>query len=108
MTNFVEEGASVSYPNASGSTIASGAIVPMVTVCGIAVTDIANGASGTVALSGVYTVDKTTGEAWAIGTALYLVTATGKLTSTASTNIPFGTAFAAALSADTTGQARLR
>lgn len=106
MINRISDGHSVLYT--ASADIESGAVVPLVTMCGIAATDIANGASGTVSLEGVYTVPKTTGEVWAIGTALYLVVATGALTSTASTNIPFGTAHAAAVSGATSGQARLK
>jgi predicted RecA/RadA family phage recombinase len=106
MINRISNGDSVLFTAAADYS--SGDIVPLVTICGIAATDIANGSTGTVQLEGVYSVGKTTGEAWAVGTALYLVVATGKLTSTASTNIPFGAAVAAAASGDTTGVARLR
>lgn len=106
MINRVSNGDSVLFTAAAA--YAAGAVVPLVTMCGIASSAIANGASGNVQLEGTYTVPKTAGEVWAVGTALYLVVATGALTSTATANIPFGTAHEAALTAATSGVGRLK
>ena len=102
MNNYLQPGEVVQYT--AGADIASGAVVPLTSRCGIALGDIANGATGSVALAGVYTVGKTTGQTWSIGQALYYVSGTAKLSTSASGNTPAGYAFAAAASDATTGE----
>ena len=102
-TNYVQEGEVLAYTNAS-TAIAAGDLVPLSNHAGVALVDIANGATGSVQLSGVFTVDKTTSQTWTVGQALYVDAGTGKATTTATGNVPAGFAFAAAGSSDTTGQ----
>lgn len=59
--NFVQEGETLIYTNTSGSTITSGTAVLMGAKVGIALVDIANNASGPVAVEGVWTYAKNTG-----------------------------------------------
>jgi len=54
MQNFVQHGSSVEYT--AGANISSGDVVIVGSLVGIAATDIANGATGTVAIEGVFEV----------------------------------------------------
>lgn len=105
-TNYVQDGEVITYTNAS-TAISAGDVVPLSNRCGVALVDIANGESGSVQLSGVFTVGKTTSQTWAVGEALYHVASTGKLSTTSTGNVPAGFAFAAAGSSATTGQVLL-
>ncbi|MBZ4194568.1 MAG: DUF2190 family protein [Candidatus Contendobacter sp.] len=105
-TNFVQDGDIVTYTNAS-TAILSGALVPLVNRAGIALVDIAGGASGSVQVEGIFTVPKTTGASWTIGQALYVDDLTGKATVVASDNVPAGFAAADATSGAATGNIAL-
>lgn len=61
MTNMVQDGNRITYTNATGSDIASGAPVVIGSTIGVACVDIANGATGAVAIEGVFTLPKTAG-----------------------------------------------
>lgn len=54
-TNYVNDGQVITYSN-SGSAISSGDVVIINNIVGVALVDIANGASGSVAIEGVFTV----------------------------------------------------
>lgn len=56
-TNYVNDGLVVDYTN-SGSALSSGDVVRVGQQMGVCLVDIANGATGSVALSGVFTVAK--------------------------------------------------
>lgn len=61
-TNFVQEGGVLNWTNGTGSDVSSGDVVVMgstsdATIC-VALVDIANGASGAVAIEGVFTLPK--------------------------------------------------
>ena len=56
--NYVQEGDVIDYANASGSTITSGTPVLIGARLGVALADIANGATGSVQVEGVFTVTK--------------------------------------------------
>lgn len=51
----------------AGSAISSGDVVVTGDIVGIAVADIANGSTGSIAVEGVFKVAKASGEAWAVG-----------------------------------------
>ena len=57
-TNFVSDGNVINWTNGTGSAVSSGDVVAMGHCIGIALVDIANGATGSVALEGVFTVPK--------------------------------------------------
>ena len=59
-TNFTQEGASLTWTNGSGATVTAGSVVVIGQQIGIAATDIADGAAGTVYMEGVFTVPKVT------------------------------------------------
>ena len=66
-TNKHSEGEVIEYSNA-GAAIASGDVVAMNDIVGIAVTDIAATTGvGSVAIEGAFTVAKTAGTAWNVG-----------------------------------------
>lgn len=67
-TNFKQEGDVIQYT--AGANITSGQVVAIGNVLGIALVAIANGASGQVALEGVFTVPKVSGAVIAQGESL--------------------------------------
>lgn len=67
MKNFVEEGDVKTWTNSTGSNVVSGQVVKMSHILGIAVTDIADGATGAVRIRGVYTVPKVSAAVFAVG-----------------------------------------
>lgn len=71
MKNFVKAGDRYTYTNATGTDIASGAVVVIGSLLGIACVDIANGEAGEVSIErGVFSVPKTAGSAFTDGCAL--------------------------------------
>ncbi|MCH2547311.1 MAG: DUF2190 family protein [Alphaproteobacteria bacterium] len=97
-TNFVQEGKALNY-TPSGADVASGDFVLIGTIGGIAKTDIADGKTGAVHVSGVFSVAKASG-AVTQGQKLYWNTTNSNLTTTASGNTIVGVAAEAAASGD--------
>ncbi|HYF17694.1 MAG TPA: DUF2190 family protein [Ramlibacter sp.] len=64
--DYVQPGKVMNYTNA-GSAITKGSVVKVGKFLGVALVDIANGASGAVQVEGVFEVAKTAGTAWAQG-----------------------------------------
>jgi len=60
MKNQIDSGVVVSYTNGTGNDIAAGALVIMGKMAGVAVNDIANGATGAVSVKGKYQLTKKT------------------------------------------------
>lgn len=56
--NYVSDGNVIQWTNGTGSAVDSGAVVVLGHIIGIVLVDIANGASGSVAVEGVFTVPK--------------------------------------------------
>lgn len=94
--NYVQEGDVIDYANASGSTITSGTPVLIGARLGVALADIANGATGSVQVEGVFTVTKLGTDTVAAGALLYWDNTNKRLTTTASGNTLAGFAVAAA------------
>ena len=65
-TNFVYAGETLDYTN-SGSAISSGDVVVIGNIMGVAMTDIANGATGAIAIEKVFTLPKVAGAVIAQG-----------------------------------------
>ncbi len=65
-TKHVQRGDVIDYVNA-GSAIAAGAVVVLGHTIGVALTDIATGATGAVAVEGVFTVPKVSAAVFAQG-----------------------------------------
>ena len=94
--NYVQEGDVIDYVNASGSTITSGTAVLIGARLGVALADIANCATGSVQVEGVFTVTKLGTDVVAAGALLYWDNTNKRLTTTASGNTLSGFAVAAA------------
>jgi len=60
MLNQIDSGAVISYTNATGTAIVAGDVVVLGLMCGIAIVDIADGASGNVSITGQYNLTKKT------------------------------------------------
>jgi predicted RecA/RadA family phage recombinase len=107
MKNFIENGDVIVVPNAdvTGAVdLASGDGFVVGSLFGVCVTDIAVGDSGPIKTRGVFDLAKTTSQAWTLGQKIYWSAATGKATSTASSNKLIGVASEAADSAAATGK----
>ena len=102
-TNFIQEGRVVTV-TAPGA-VSSGDGVQVGQLFGVAQIDAASGADVEIDTQGVYTLPKTSAQAWAVGALVYW---TGTLcTTTAGTNLPIGCAMAAAANPSGTGRVRL-
>ncbi len=97
-TNYVQEGKALNY-TPSGADIASGDLVIIGTIAGVARTDIADGKTGAVHICGVFSLPKASG-AVTQGAKLYWSSANSNVTTTASGNTLIGVAAAAAASGD--------
>jgi len=84
MDNAVKDGKTLRFT--AGSAISAGDLVQVGKYNGVAINDVANGASGTLAIEGVFTLVKKAGETHAIGDQLFLET--GALTKTNSGALP--------------------
>ena len=104
MKNKIAEGKSLSYTNGTGSDIAAGDLVEVGVKVGVAAVDIADGASGTVAMDGVFEVTKKAPLVITQGDLLYCSATSGELDKTATAQTLAGYAAASAASADTTVQ----
>ncbi len=108
MKNRVQDGKTLNYLNDSGDPIVSGQIVELAARICVACADIAEDATGSVDMEGVYNLPKLAGEAHEFGDNLHFDPADGnlKLTATALTKYA-GMCAKAAASADTTVDCKL-
>lgn len=93
-TKFVQPGEVIDYT--AGANKTSGQPVLIGTKLGVCLADIANGSTGPVAMTGVYTVAKLSTDVVAQGAALYWDAGNNRLTTTSAGNTLAGYAFAAA------------
>lgn len=100
--NYIMSGEVLDYTNSTGAAIASGAVVLMGVRVGVALVNIADGASGSVRVRGVFTVAKLSTDTPAQGALLYWDATNKRLTTTASGNTLAGFAAKAAGSGATT------
>lgn len=84
MKNHVNDGNTMPYTNA-GSDIASGAVVVTGHTIGVATTDIASGATGTLAIRGRFTVPKVSGAVFEAGEKLIWDASVGAFDDSAAT-----------------------
>ena len=103
---YVQDGNSINY-TPSGAAVSAGQAVLCSVRVFVAPRAIADGELGALQTSGVWTIQKTTSEAWTFGQKLYWNAGTSKATTTASTNKVLGYAAAVALSAATEGSVLL-
>lgn len=109
MKTFIQDGKLMNYAN-SGSAILSGAIVPIGNLLGVAAVNIdATTGTGAVAMEGVFSLNKATGETWAQGDPIFYDKSAINCTKTPTSNADtlIGHAWEAQLNADTTGLVKL-
>lgn len=99
-TKYVMSGEVIDY--VAGSNIVSGRVLLIGVRIGVALTDIANGATGAVRVKGIFTIAKLSTDVMAQGAALYWDNANSRLTTTAGGNTLAGYATAAAGNGATT------
>ena len=93
-SKFVQPGEVIDYT--AGANITSGQVVVMGVRVGVALAAIANGASGSVAVSGVFALAKLSTDVVAQGALLYWDSGNSRLTTTSAGNTLAGYATAAA------------
>lgn len=76
--NFVTEGDVFTWTNSTGSAVVAGQVVKIGQTLGVAAVDIANGASGSVYMEGVFTVPKVTAAVIAQGESVIWDVSVGK------------------------------
>lgn len=66
--NYLQEGGVIQWTNGTGATVASGQLVKISHMLGVALQTIANGAAGSVAVEGVFSgIPKVSGAVFAVG-----------------------------------------
>lgn len=107
MKNYVQPGDVITFT--AGADIASGAGVLIGTLFGVATGDVANGAEGEAAVTGVFDLVKVGSQAWTVGAKVYWDNANSRCTTGASGNTLIGVAAAAVGSGagETVGRVRL-
>lgn len=106
-TNKVQQGDILTYVNVSGTDITSGTLVKIGELFGVALVDIAQNASGAVALTGVFEIPCELSAEVEQGTKLYFKDDTKKVTETGASNTFCGICFKKALQADKTIHVRI-
>lgn len=99
--NHVQPGKTMPYTNSTGTDIASGDVVVVNDMIGIALGDIADGESGSLALGQVWTLDKEADLAISQGETVYWDATAGEIDKT-DTNDLAGKCFKDAAGTDTT------
>ena len=108
MKNYIQEGEILPYT--AGADIKSGDLVEVGKLHGVAVTDIANGDTGSIALEGIYTLPKLTaaaGDACTAGNPVYFSAGSVSGTDASGNRLMVGHAVEAANQAATTAKVRL-
>lgn len=97
-----KNGAVIDWVNGSGSAVAAGDVVPVGNLIGIAVADIANGASGVLEVTGAWILPAVNNAAFAAGDLLYWDATAKKATKTEAGNAVLGVCLAAKADTGTT------
>ncbi|MBF0448697.1 MAG: DUF2190 family protein [Magnetococcales bacterium] len=105
--NYTQEGNVLVYTNGTGTDIVSGDLVKVGVRVGVALGDIADTESGTVQVSGVFSVPKEAALAVTQGDLLYLDATSGELDKTATAQTLAGYAFESAIGAASVVQVKL-
>ena len=104
---YVSEGNSIPY-TPSGSSLSAGQVVDLGTFVGVAITDIADGQTGALAIEGIFDFAKYTGNTFSIGDIVYWDEGTNTATSTSGySEATIGKAVKAAVSGDSTVRVKL-
>lgn len=104
---FVSEGNAIDY-TPSGSSLVAGQVVDLGTFVGVAITDIADGVTGALAIEGIFDFAKYTGQSFSVGDLVYWDEGTNTATSTSGySEATIGKAVKAAVSGDSTVRVKL-
>lgn len=106
--NFIQDGEVIDYVAGADITSGSGVVINATTdLFGVAVTDIANGASGPVAIEGVFELTALSTDVAAIGAKLYWDDTNKRLTVTSTANTLAGFAVKAKANGETVARVKL-
>lgn len=105
MQNFISEGDVVSVAAPYALDSGDGCLVG--TLFGVAVTAAAEAATVQIKTSGVFTMPKTSAQAWTVGAAIYWDDTNKVCTTTSTSNTLVGKAMAAASNPSSTGRVRI-
>lgn len=100
-TNYIQAGHVIQYT--AGADISSGAVVRIGNILGVALSDIANGATGSVQIKGVFRVPKVSGAVIAQGESLTWDASAGAFDDNAATPATGDVTGAAAVAAEGAG-----
>ncbi len=112
MKNVIQDGNIIDWTNSTGSDVNAGAVVPMGKIVGVAVTKIANGETGPVAVEGVFELPKKTStDTMAVGDHVHynsgIVKTAGSAGATIGKDVVVGYVVAASSSAQSTAKIKL-
>lgn len=105
MKNFVNGGWTVRVP--AQASVKSGDLVVVGELFGVAYHDAEPGDPVEINTEGVFTLPKTSAQAWTVGAAVYWDSENKAVTTTAGDNVPIGHAVEAAANPSATGVVRL-
>lgn len=105
--NFKQDGVHLPYTNGTGSAIASGAVVIMGKIVGVALGTIADGATGQIRTEGVFELTKKASLAISAGDVVYWDATPGEVTKTDADGVFIGYAIKAAAGSATKVEVKL-
>ena len=82
---YIQRGDVVTWTNSTGNNVAAGSVVKMVHTLGVALVDIPNGASGSVAIEGVFEAPKVSAAVFSVGEKLIWDVSAGAFDDSAAT-----------------------
>lgn len=105
-TNFIQEGEVLTLTAPYTRTSGQGALVG--SIFGVALVDVTSGSQASFATEGVWTLPKTSAQAWSsVGTKIYWDDSAKECTTTSSANTLIGVNVATAANPSSTGRVRL-
>lgn len=102
--NLIQAGDTITVP--APANVASGDLVVVGELAGVAITDAASGADVEIKTSGVWELGKTSAQAWTVGQKIY-GTSAGVATTVSTDNVAIGHAVAVAANPSAKGRVRL-
>lgn len=105
MINYIQEGEHLTLAAPYNRLSGEGALVG--SIFGVACTDVDSGDDGEFAVEGVFSLKKTSAQAWTVGVAIYWDDSNKECTTTSSGNTKIGVATEAAANPSSTGKVRL-
>jgi predicted RecA/RadA family phage recombinase len=102
-TNYIQPGEVIDWTNATGGAKTSGSVIAIGQMLGVALVDIANGATGSVQIQGVFEVPKVSGAVIAAGESLVWDVSAGAFDDNAATPATGDISGAAAVAVEAAG-----